>query len=194
MADLVTLETYKLYQQRTQLGEMKNDKDLYYSQLLLPAASKAIRQMFNNDFQSIARTETLSLLERTRFVFPQNRPIASITSIKINGDTLETTAFYIKDQGIGLTASTSQPFLLENRIDTHILWPLGFDHIVLSYIGGQAIEQGDKWTICKLIAKLDDNDVQQFQSPEAATAAFEIDIAQNSLFQRQMEQYRRFRL
>ncbi len=194
MADLVTLETYKLYQQRTQLGEMKNDKDLYYSQLLLPAASKAIRQMFNNDFESTARTETLSLLERTRFVFPRNRPISSITSIKIDGDALDSTDFYIKDQAIGLTASTTQPFLLRNTIDTHILWPLGFNHVELNYVGGQAIEQGDKWTICKLIAKLDDNDVQQFQSPEAAVGAFEVDIANNSLFQRQMEQYRRWRL
>jgi len=194
MADLVTLETYKLYQQRTQLGEFKNEKDLYYSQLLLPAASQAIREFYNNDFESKARTETISLLEETRFVIPKFRPIASITSIKIDGDALNTTDFYIHKNLFGLTASISQPFLLSNRVNTNILWPLGTDHVELKYVGGQALTQGDKWTICKLIAKLDDNDTQQFQGATEAVSAFEAGLAQASLFDRQMEQYRRWQL
>ena len=194
MADLVDLETYKLYQQRTAIGEFKNEKDLYYSQLLLPAASQAIRQFYNNDFESKARTETISLIEQTRFIIPRFRPIASVTSIKIEGDALDADEFYIHKNLFGLTASTSHLFLLSNRVDTHILWPLGFDNIELNYVGGQALTQGDKWTICKLIAKLDDNDTQQFQGATEAVSAFEAGIAQDSLFDRQMEQYRKWQL
>lgn len=155
MADLITLEEYKLFLKKNYTeSEEKNEQDVYYSNLLIPSMSLAFQKYFDNDFQSISRTETFSIRNSyTKYIFPRYKPISSITSVTID-DTLQDSDTY------KLLADTNA-IVLSSALDLAGLvyesyyWPLGHNNVVVVYVGGMAIERGHKYMICALMAKMD---------------------------------------
>ena len=184
MADLLTVEEYKLFLKQTfNQVEESNERDLYYSNILLPGASEAVRRLTNQDFQSIARTDIFTVKERTEFLTLEFRPVTVLTEVKINGDVRDLTDYYLKADAVGIKSDTNLIALTANTFENgRIYWPLSFADILIKYTGGAALSRSDKWLIAKLIAKMDEEDRRTFTGVDEANAAVESEFENNRLF------------
>jgi len=189
MSDLITVEEYKLYLLKAlkQIDE-SNERDLYYSNILLPGASAAFRGFYHNDFQSISRTEYFSVLEPTRKLFPRNVPVSSITSVTVNNEVIDSTSYKLvsADYSVMLYGS-----LTSLRVPvTPMQWPTGIEHIKIIYVGGQALDRGDKWAIANFIAQIDQSETQVFVSAAGIEEAFTNGLDLDSSFAKILNKYR----
>ncbi|MEK0324351.1 MAG: hypothetical protein QQN63_01495, partial [Nitrosopumilus sp.] len=68
---------------RYQKAEYDNERDLYYTNMLIPAGEEAIRKYTENDFQQITRTAEEHLINESqvKYLIPRFRPIDSATAI-----------------------------------------------------------------------------------------------------------------
>jgi len=190
MADLLTVEEYKLFTKKNfKKGEEENERDIYYQQILLPGASQTIRSFFNNDFQSISRVETFSTVnDNTLKLFPKHRPVASITSVTIDGQTLDTDAVKL--------ISLEQSFVLVETLNIRPIvetefWPRGVEHIVITYVGGQALADNLKWMIAQIIARIDDEKVESFSTTSEIDTAITTQIETDTMLRQMMNQFDR---
>lgn len=190
MADLLTVEEYKLFTKKNfKKAEEENERDIYYQQILLPGASQTIRNFFNNDFQSISRVETFSILDSTVLkLFPKHRPVSSITSVAIDAQTLDSDSVKL--------ISIEQAFVLVQTLNIRPIretefWPSGVEHIVITYVGGQALADNQKWMIANMIARLDDEKVESFATTGDVDTAITTQIETDSLFRSMMNQFDR---
>jgi len=194
MADLVTLEQYKLYLSRSFHNASKeNENDIYLSNILLPGASKAIRSYFDNDFQSISRTETFSIEQPTSKIFPQYKPIASITSLTISDTLIPSTSYsLLKEQSAVVLSSDTN---ISGLITSLNCFPRGYNNVVLVYVGGYELDRGDQYTLCKLIAKIDEADTKTFSNVDSAEETFFDALTSDSSFMQMLNaQFRNYRL
>lgn len=171
MDNLVSLEQYKLYlNKQYDDSAKKNEDDLYYSNLLLPSASSALRSYFDNDFQSIERTETISIECTTNKIFPKYKPIESVSSVSMDGVALLSTDYELLLDQNAIVLSGGGAF------------PRGFNNIVIVYTGGYALTRDDYGLLCKLIAQVDDNDSKAFSSADGAEDVFFSKLNENTVF------------
>lgn len=155
MADLVTLEEYKLFLNRNYVSkEKENEEDIYFSNILIPGCSKAFQDYFNNDFQSTSRTETFSI-ERpeTKKIFLQYKPVSSITSVTISDTTLDSDDYKLLSNEDAVILSSV--LNISGQIIESYYWPLGYNNVVIVYTGGYTLERGDKLSICAFMKKVD---------------------------------------
>lgn len=184
MPDLLTVEEYKLYLKETftQIDE-NNERDLYYSNILLPGASEAVRRLTNQDFQSIARTETFTVRERKQFITLGKRPVTVLTEVKINGDVQDLTNFYLDGDAVGIKSDLNLIALTANNFENgKTFWPLSFADTIIKYTGGVTLSRSDKFLIAKLIAKIDEKDKKTFSGTDEAQAAIESEFESNKIF------------
>lgn len=181
MADLLTLEEYKLFVKKTlRKVDDENERDLYYSNILLPGASASIRAFFDNDFQSIARSEIFSVLEPSfTKLFPRYRPVSSLTSVIINGLTLASSTVKL--------ISKEQAFVF----DLTCFWPMGVEHITINYVGGFALTQGQRWAIAQLISRLDDEKVETYTTTSEVETAITTQIEADTMIRQMFNQFSR---
>lgn len=194
MADLVTLEQYKLYLTRQyDTSGKKNEQDIYYSNILLPGASKAIRAYFDNDFQSISRTETFSIEQCTKKIFPTYKPISSITSLTISDSLIASTDYeLLQDQSAVVLTSDTNILGVVGELQ---YFPVGYNNIVLVYVGGYELTRGDQYSLCKLIAKIDEVDSKTFSNVDAAEEVFFDQLSKDSTFLNMLDaQFRNYRI
>lgn len=182
MADLITLEQYKLYLNKNYISkEVENEFDIYYTNILLPGCTKALQRYFDNDFQSTSRTETFSIEKsETKKIYPRYKPISSITSVTIDDTTLSSDNYKLLSDQNAIVLSSS--INLAGLVYESYYWPMGHNNVVVVYTGGYALERGDYYLLCKLIAKIDDNDVANFSSVEVAEERFFSELEQDSPF------------
>jgi len=170
MADVVTLQEYKTYLNQNYFDSIRdNEKDIYYTNILLPGVSEALRAYFDNDFQSTTRSETLSVEERTRKLFLKYRPASDITSITVSGTTLSTDDYELLDN---YAVVLQNDLDIVSQIAESYYWPYGYNHIVINYTGGLALTRAHKWMLCKLIAKMDEADTKNYSNVDEAANAF----------------------
>jgi len=193
MADLVSVEDYKLFLNKSLDREPDNENDIYYSNILLPGASFAVRQFYNNDFESKARIEKRSIFEQTEFIYLTHRPIASITTVTLDGSPLQPDAFRLISQS-GALKLTARPIFFRGNDHQRAIWPFGDEHIQIDYIGGEALTRGHKWLFCKMIAKLDDEDKRGFKSAEDAEESVTQTLTDRDLFGKMFNTFRRIKI
>lgn len=194
MINLVTAEEYKLYlRQKFTDVEESNEKDIYYTNILIPGASKAIIQLLEQDFENKARIEAFTVIEEREFITISKRPLTSITKITINGEVQDVTSFYQRDDSIGIDGGTTINGLIQTRTrNGKIFWPLSYGKTVIEYVGGRTLERGDKWILCKAMAKLDQEDVRTFTGTDEAQGAIELEFESNRIFRQAFETYREY--
>jgi len=182
MADIISVEDYKLYLHRT-YGNSRSDKDnefdIYYSNILLPGLTKTLEYYFDNDFQSIERTQTHSVQEKTKKLFFDYKPVSSITSVVVSGTTLDADAYELLQDEDSIVLSSD--INIGGQVFESYCWPKGYNHIVVTYTGGYALERGDKWSLCKLIAMVDNSDTRQYDNIDGAMDSFASVLTKDSV-------------
>ena len=165
---LITLEDYKMFiNKRYQKAEYDNERDLYYTNMLIPAGEEAIRKYTENDFQQITRTDEEHLINESqvKYLIPEFRPIDnSVTAIAI---TLDGTTVDVEDYALVKADNT-----LWHKSG---FWPTAIEPYKVTYKGGQVFARQDRYVVCKFIALLDDEARSNFtSSEEAESSAFNL--------------------
>ncbi len=181
---LISVEDYKTFlKKRYQKDEFDNERDIYYSNILIPAGEKAIKEHLQIDFTSATRTaEQHFVLElSTEFLIPDFFPVTAIASITLDGETVDADNYSLlpRDSTIrhkaGFWTSTPEPYKI-------------------TYTGGKALERGDRWAIAKFIALMDDEDRANFtSSAEAEESAFNL-LNSDTQYLQILDTYRRWTL
>lgn len=155
MADLITLEEFKLFLNRNYAKkEVQNENDIYYSNILIPGCSKAFQKYFDNDFQSTSRSEVFSVEDAyTKKLFPRYKPISSISSVVIDSTTLSSDQYKLLANENAVVISGSVD--IAGIVYEAYYWPSGFNHITISYTGGYELARGDKLALCAFMARID---------------------------------------
>jgi len=182
MADIVSVEDYKLYLKKTYGNDQTakdNEWDIYYSNILLPGLTKTLTLYFDNDFQSTTRTETFSIEGPTKKLFFRYKPVTSITSVTVSDTVLDSDSYeLLEDQGAVVLSSQLN---IAGEIIESYYWPCGWNNIVIVYEGGYTLERGDKFALCKLIAMVDNADTSGYDNADDAMNAFSSVLTQNSI-------------
>lgn len=192
MINLVTLQEFKLYlQEKFTTSDELNEKDIYYTNILIPGASKALIQLLGQDFENKARSETFTILNDQEFITLANRPVSSLTTITINGDVQDITNYYLDGNSVGIKgdATFSAALSQSNVRFGKVLWPKSYADTIITYVGGRELERADKWILCKAIAKLDMVDKKTFTTTDDAQGAIETEFESNKLFRQTFAQY-----
>ncbi|MFA6198644.1 MAG: hypothetical protein WC734_05880 [Patescibacteria group bacterium] len=137
MAEFVSLASINATSIQTYLNDTTISADLINAHLL--GARSFVEEYCRHDFLSTTRTAEKPLIDKNTSVFYlKNWPVASITSLVENGNTLvEDTDFYI-DKDTGRVEKIASTDILNPDRDVSY-WSTERAAVVVTYVGGEAI-------------------------------------------------------
>ena len=121
---LISVEDYKTFlKKRYQKDEFDNERDIYYSNILIPAGEKAIKEHLQIDFTSATRTaEQHFVLElSTEFLIPDFFPVTAIASITLDGETVDADNYSLLPRDSTIRHRRVFGLPLQNLIKLHTL-------------------------------------------------------------------------
>ena len=183
---LITIEDYKTFlAKRYQKDEFNNERDLYYTNILIPAGEKAIKEYTENDFQSVARPneEHFIIESQTRFIIPRFRPVLTTPAIVItlDGETIDADDFALMKADNTLWHKSG-------------FWVPAIEPYLVTYTGGETFAREDKFVVCKFIAQLDEEDRANFATNAEAEESALQTLEGDDPFKDFLNKYRRVHL